>query len=242
LEYYGYVAGGGSKNLNDALQKFQADWGLKPDGVLGPITQEFISRPRSANSDLNDKTEGVLLTQLKKGKYRLTYTVSEVDDDLVDITLRDYGLSKLQKVLNAAFTSWTKPLSEKLGKQVSFEYVEPDHKEVIDLEIRWELFDGIGGTLGFASSEKGLARCSIQLDRSERWTLDNNLQYSVQPVVTHEIGHLFGLTHENKEDTVMFPYYRPTFLAPTARDIEAVAKRALEKLPAKQKTSSSKNN
>jgi len=234
LEYYGYVKGTGSKNLNDALKSFQTQWGLESDGILGPITQGFISRPRSANSDIKDDTKPVLLTKLRKSHYKFTYTVSDIDDDLVDINAADLGLAKLLAVINASITAWTKPLGEKLGHNITFEYVEPDHRN-IDLEIKWEPFDGIGGTLGYANGKSGIAKCSIELDKEERWTYDPKSPYCLQPVLTHELGHLFGLHHENKEDTIMNPYYRATFLAPTERDLEAVAKRAADKIVPKEK-------
>jgi len=235
LEYYGYSAGAGSKNLNDALKKFQTAYGLEADGILGPVTQAFVSRPRSANSDHKDDCPAILLNKLRKDRYKILYTVTDVDDDLVDVNAADLGLHRLVVVLQAAFQAWAKPLGEKIGHVIHFEYVEPDHKN-IDLEITWVTFDGIGGTLGYADGHRGkVAKCSIQLDRSERWTLDNNLPYSVQPVITHEVGHLFGLHHENDESTIMFPYYRNDFVTVPAKDIEAVAKRAMDKIQPKKK-------
>jgi len=224
LEYYGYTAGKSTKDLNDALVKFQAHWGLEADGILGPVTQQHIFQPRSGNSDFNDDIQPRLLDKLKKGKYKLNYTITDVDEDLVDVKQRDLGLSKLQRVLELAFKAWTDPIGAKIGHAISFSYVEPDHHDLsnIDLEISWQLFDGVGGTLGCATSKDGLVGCAIQLDRAERWTLENNSKYSIQPVVTHELGHLLGLHHENNEKTVMFPYYRPQVLAPAAGDIDAV--------------------
>lgn len=221
LEYYGYTSGGSLKDLNAGLRKFQESWGLKADGILGEVTQKQIFKARSANSDVNDDTEPILLNKLKNKQTKFKYTVTDVDEDLVDVTKPDLGLSDLLHVLDACFAAWANPLSEKLGEKVSFEYVEPT-ADGIDIEISWQLFDGVGGTLGYASSKEGLVGCSIQLDRAERWTLNNKEEYSLQPVVTHEIGHLFGLHHENKESTIMFPYYRPDVLAPRDVDVDAV--------------------
>jgi len=233
LAYYGYNPGSGSKKLNDALTKFQAQWGLKADGILGPVTQKFMTQPRSANSDIGDDTQPFLLNRLQKGRYKFMYTVTNIDEDLLDLNSPDHGFGKLQHVLDNCFKAWAVPLSAKLGHEITFEFVDYSKKEnknkEIDLEVTWRLFDGIGGTLGYASSKTGyemdaskIAKCSIQMDVSEKWTLDNTKKYSVQPVFTHELGHLFGLQHDNKEDTIMNPYYNPDKLAPTEKDIDMV--------------------
>jgi hypothetical protein len=228
LKYYGYAQGSGAKNLNDALKKFQATVGLEPNGILNDTTQKFISKPRSANNDIADPTKPVLLNRLVKGHYKLHYTLGDVDQDLVDPSLHDLGLSRLLDVLEMALTAWTEPLSAKLGHKISFTYVDHDAPK-IELVIDWRLFDGVGGTLGFANGSPPFGSSAIELDRAERWSLTPGKPYSVQAVVAHEIGHLFGLQHSVKEDTVMNPYYRPNFLAPTEKDIDEVVKLYHEK-------------
>jgi len=215
------VEGKGSKNLNDALRKFQTQYGLEANGILDEKTQKLISRPRSANNDHDDTTKSVLLNRLVRGIYKINYTINDVDQDLVDTTKKDLGLSKLQAELEKAFKSWGDPLGAKIGHQISFAYVEHNAPQ-IDLVIDWQVFDGVGGTLGFANSSPSFGGCAIELDRSERWTYDPATAHNIQSVVAHEIGHLFGLHHSPKEDTIMNPYYRGDFLAPTAKDLDAV--------------------
>jgi len=224
LKYYGYKEGDSVRDLNAALVKFQQMWGLKADGILDPLTQAHIFRARSANSDVDDDTQPVLLEKIRSGKRNLKYTVTDVDEDLLDVKKKDLGLSTLIGVLDKCFGAWAGPLGTKLGSAITFQYVEP-HVPLseIDVEISWQTFDGVGGTLGYASSKEGLVGCSIQLDRAERWTFDPTKPYSVQSVVTHELGHLFGLHHTNAENSVMFPYYRPDFHVIPQADVDAVA-------------------
>jgi len=192
-------------------------------------TQKFIAKPRSANNDIEDKTKPVLLNKLVKGQYKLHYTIGNVDQDLVEPALHDLGLARLLAVLEKALIVWTKPLSEKLGHEITFSYVDHDSTTKIDLIIEWRLFDGVGGTLGFANGSPEFGGSAIELDQAERWSLSPDKPYSVQAVVAHELGHLFGLEHSVKEDTVMNPYYRPNFLAPTDKDIDNVVRLFHEK-------------
>jgi len=221
LEYYGYKSGGSLESLCDALKKYQEFWGLHPDGVLGPNTQGHVAAPRSANPDIDDDTDPVLLSKLAKGKRQFIFTVTNPDQDLIDINEPDLGYDKGVKVLIQALNAWALPLGEKLGDKITFEFVDTKHLKPgeLDLEITWTNFDGPGGTLACASSKEGLVNCSIRLDQAERWSLLPNLKYSLQPVVTHELGHLFGLTHTNNEKSVMYPFFREDFLTPSGDDI-----------------------
>jgi len=222
LQFYGYKEGDAIAGLSDALKKYQEYWGLHPDGVLGPVTQGLVTAPRSANPDVNDGTVPILLNKLRAGKRLFHFTVTAPDEDLIDLTQPDYGLGKGIAVLKKCFAAWSTPLGVKLGDKVAFEYVNPDRVSEIDVEITWKDFDGPGGTLACASSSGGLVGCSVQLDRAERWTLSKKEKYTVRPVVTHELGHLFGLVHTNVQTSIMYPYYRPDFLNPSNDDIDAV--------------------
>jgi len=92
--------------------------------------------------------------------------------------------------------------------------------------INWKVLDGPGGTLAYASTDFSDCAngCSIQLDKSERWTIKDQ-DYSVRSVVTHELGHLFGLVHTNDQHSIMYPFYRPHVLVPAASDIKHIADR-----------------
>jgi len=222
LNFYGYKEGDSHFGLSDALKKYQKFWGLDADGILGPETQQHLTAARSANSDINDDTRPVLLNKLRDGKRKFYFTVTAPDEDLIDTRQPDYGLGKGITVLRKCFAAWTAPLSAKLSEKITFEYISPDHVSQIDLEITWKPFDGPGGTLACASSTGGLVGCSIQLDRSERWHFSSKVKYGIRPIVTHEMGHLWGLSHTNDESSIMFPFYRPEKLAPSDNDIDLI--------------------
>jgi len=222
LQFYGYKEGDSITGLSDALKKYQTHWGLNVDGILGPLTQQLVTTARSANPDVNDTTKPILLDKIRAGKRQLHFTITNPDQDLIDVSQPDYGLGKGLAILKKCFAAWATPIGNQLGAKISFEYIPPEQVSEIDVEITWKDFDGPGGTLACASSSGGLVGCSIQLDRGERWVLSKKEKYSVRSVVTHELGHLFGLQHTNNQSSIMYPFYRPEFVNPSNDDIDVI--------------------
>jgi len=222
LRFYGYKEGDSLAGLSDALKKYQAYWGLDANGILSPGTQQHLTAPRSANSDIDDDTKPILLKKLRAGKRQFHFTITNPDQDLMDLSQPDYGLAKGVALLKKCFAAWATPIGKLLGDHVTFDYVPQDRVSDIDLEITWKDFDGPGGTLACASSDGGLVGCSIQLDRAERWYLSKKQKYGVRPIITHELGHLFGLAHTNVQTSIMYPFYRPEYVNPSNDDIDAI--------------------
>uniref|UniRef100_A0AC35TIP1 ZnMc domain-containing protein n=1 Tax=Rhabditophanes sp. KR3021 TaxID=114890 RepID=A0AC35TIP1_9BILA len=70
-----------------------------------------------------------------------------------------------------------------------------------------ENFDGRNGIIAHAGAKHGKA--FIHFDGSERWASDSKVKgrLNLRHVSLHEIGHILSLDHNNRQDSIMNPYY-----------------------------------
>lgn len=63
------------------------------------------------------------------------------------------------------------------------------------------------GTLGHAIP--GKFSCKIELAIEENWVYDGGMKF--RTTVLHEIGHCYGLEHDNDINSLMYPSHNPGF-------------------------------
>ena len=69
-----------------------------------------------------------------------------------------------------------------------------------------------GGILAHASHPLPNSPSIIHFDDAETFSYndipDHYYSYDLQSITLHEIGHTLGLSHDDSEESVMFPYYK----------------------------------
>nr|XP_014271580.1 matrix metalloproteinase-14-like [Halyomorpha halys] len=195
------------ETITDAIKEFQSFAGLDVTGKLNNETKHTMSSPRCGVKDKGFRTK----TRSKRYAHQgskwaikdITYKISKYPSRL--------SRSRTDSELKKAFRVWS-DVTPLTFKQRS--------SGPVTIEIRFErgwhgdggVFDGPGGVLAHASfpSNQG---SYVHFDDSEHWTFDSYRGTNLFQVAVHEFGHSLGLSHSEKESSVMAPYhrYQPNF-------------------------------
>ena len=209
------------EDLKASIKNFQKFFGIKADGVAGPMTLKAMAYPRCGCPDVLDveqadhrqymqMQEMAHEKQQKWLKTELTYFV----DGYVT------GLSK--KVQDACIAESFKAWSDVCGIHVK--RFTARNKKNADILVgvgrgKDHGFDGQGGTLAWAYLPDGNKQLRMRFDLAEIWVKDQFARgVWMLPVATHEAGHILGLSHSKVKDALMAPYYNPFVSVPKTED------------------------
>ena len=176
-----------------------------------PIDVDKIIDPGACDGTSNDfkKINGGIHWQEFPVKYNIDTTDFNGDE------------TAAQEAVMRAFDTWD---NENHGGDATNVFFETASKTDAKITVEWAAIDGEGGTLGFASTsfiprEKRIVSVAIVLDKDEKWrnfsTIEcgaqgndeEGLQFDIEDVAAHEIGHAIGLAHVNGDDDVFNTEY-----------------------------------
>jgi hypothetical protein len=221
LSFFGYIAVELLKNMNmkdleKAVKTFQRWFGLKADGVVGPMTLRAMEIPRCGCPDVIDEANNVHKQYMqmqavieenmaKWNKKGLTYAVHSYVG----------GMSKTAqlKIFAGAWKAWDDVCG--LNIQAIGDVDKADLVLSTGSGSRHS-FDGRGGTLAWAYLPNGRDRqLLMRFDLAETW-ISNPRERGILlfNVACHEFGHMIGLTHSKKKGALMAPYYNPGVAVP----------------------------
>jgi len=207
----------------EAVKRMQQVYGLKEDGVVGPITNRAMGLFRCGHTD-----RYMMRVDERNCKWRkdtIEYYCSP------NFRLPGISTKKSIEIIRQAADSWENicGLTIKTGKYRSQADV------IVDTGAGSKYyFDGPGNVLAWA--EMPCAEYDTDLDmcfdEAEPWSANLAKKPGVLAlaVATHEWGHILGLDHSRDSGDLMAPYYNPAVFLPQQGDT-----RVAEKLYGKSK-------
>ncbi|KXZ51823.1 hypothetical protein GPECTOR_11g263 [Gonium pectorale] len=210
--YSGEVDGFFGPATEEAVRKYQQFFGLKVDGIAGPVTRSLMMMARmddkADEADIDDRAAYAPGSVVR-------WWAGDCPGYLDEEVVRDE--------VAAVMAEW--------ATAVPLSFLEVDSAQEADLVISWSnrsrdnvfRFDGPGGALAYAVPYGGPGSPgTITLDAAEQWLLQPAAAkpgaFYIMPVLLHEIGHALGLTHSSTSDDVMSPFYVPDQLKLTDGD------------------------
>jgi len=207
-----------------AVRRYQRFYGLRSDGIVGPVTKKHMVQPRCGTPDYPTSPGGVsagapfVLRGCKYDRNDLTYGFINGTSDL--------PASREREITAQAFAVWSAVTN------LTFTEVDPGNNP--DFRIAWRThdhgdgssFDGPGNTLAHAFYPApcgGSNSGDLHFDESELWSqdpADNGIL--LLNVAIHEIGHLLGLSHSQDEAAIMFAFYSPERFNLAQDDIDGI--------------------
>ncbi|XP_072043985.1 50 kDa hatching enzyme-like [Amphiura filiformis] len=203
LTYFGYLplplfnpGQGDTRNVTEALIKFQLYAGLPPTGVLDDATTQLLNTPRCGNSDVFEFRVSFNMWS----KTDLTY--------YIETTSRRLPVEPQRMAIRKAWDLWAdasalsfREVTSASEADIVINFYTGDHRD-------GSPFDGEGKVLAHAfRPESGW----VHFDDQERWSLGPPPRFDYTDlfiVAAHEFGHALGLVHSYVRDSLMYPYYR----------------------------------
>ena len=161
-----------------------------PCGVYAPAPSKFAA-------NLSPRTYGQ--THVGWGKTTLTWRVF----DHAKVTTNTFTASDIDTIVANACNDWRIAS----GNVLSFLPAPPNSDPDVAITFGGKRLNGefgqTGGVLGSAFFPDQPRRGQMSIDEAEPWSAD---PARLHRVVLHEMGHILGLSHDNDDTSVMYPF------------------------------------
>lgn len=200
------------------VKAFQRFYGLEPTGEIDTATAAMIFAPHCGVPD-PPKIRTLALATAASRKLDLSYSFEDFQHDVKPDLVRSVFAAACRRWSDAAEVTFV-PVTEGATMRVAF--TSFDHGDGFS-------FDGRGGEVGHAyahgSKPRSLAG-QIHFDGSEIWSFAENCPPTAKDflsVAIHELGHVLGLDHVERTDSVMFAQYNGVARELTAFDRQTIS-------------------
>jgi len=208
LEKFGYLGKSGSGRQRSlaktrAVKDFQHFAHLPETGRLDEPTKKAMLAPRCGMVDKQKKTRAGSVSKWEKDvlTWALVKPTSQIDSGRVRWAITQ-AFAVWNKVIPLNFTE----VQAQAGADIQLGFHQGDHGDGSGNK-----FEGAGGVLAHAFFPSSGV---LHFDDGEQWAFEDAAKIrqgghiDLLSVTIHELGHTLGLPHSDKEEAIMYPWYR----------------------------------
>jgi len=196
--------------IKDAVKDFQSFAGLTVTGDLDPVTVELMGTPRCG---VRDKDRALITFGDGGDKEKASYVLQGSRWQIKHLTYRIFKYPAPGRLSNAEVDTAVREAFEMWEAVTDLTFTRQNSGQV-HIEIRFDRyehgdgdpFDGPGGTLAHAYFPQFGG--DMHIDDSEYWSVQSFKGTNLKQTIVHELGHSLGLSHSDRREAVMAPFYR----------------------------------
>jgi hypothetical protein len=191
------------------IMNLQKDAGIKPTGLLDPLTTNLFQTPRCGMNSRQKRFVVVRGWDTPKNNLNETMVTWYLDLSNFDKIQSNMSKQVIRTIFSTSMSKWSntallsfREVSNENEANITIKFLEGNHGDGYD-------FDGPGQVLAHAfypASDRG---GDAHFDLGEKWTLwDEEDGTSLFSVALHEMGHSLGLSHSSQKNSVMYAWYQ----------------------------------